>query len=69
MYIDNVSLGAVQAPFKPGTTKLVGLGVPTTISVSVGRSYSVLVGGSYAGTAGVPPSEYWQRIDVVASAG
>ncbi|MDV3243680.1 MAG: hypothetical protein LYZ66_00730 [Nitrososphaerales archaeon] len=69
VYIDNVSVGAVQGPFESGVPKQVGLGVPTTITVSVKQSYRVLVGGVYTDSAGKTAAEYWQAFDVVAAGG
>jgi hypothetical protein len=67
VYLDNVSLGVVEGPFAPGAPKLVSLAVPTTIAVSAGQSYGVVVEGVYTDSSGAVTAEYWQAFDVVAS--
>jgi hypothetical protein len=69
VYIDNISLGEVKGPFASGTPKLVALGVPTTITVTPGVSYEVVVEGVFSGSLGTASTEYWQSFSVVASAG
>jgi len=69
VYVDNVSLGVVQGPFASGAPKPVAVGVPTTITVNPGSSYSVVVEGILTDSAGVATSEYWQSISVVATGG
>ena len=65
VYIDNISLGAVDGPFAPGVPKLVALGVPTTINVTPGASYGIVVQGTFAESA----TDYWQSVSVVATGG
>ena len=69
VYIDNISLGEVKGPFASGTPKLVALGVPTTITVTPGVSYEVVVEGVFAGSLGTSSTEYWQSFSVVAAGG
>lgn len=69
VYMDNVSLGEVEGPFEQGTPRLVALGVPTTITVTPGMSYEVVVEGTYPASSSAPQLEYWQSISVVASGG
>lgn len=68
VFFDNVSLGFDEGPFAPGVGKTVGVGVPTTITVAVGQSYSILVEGVYVNAAtGQTTADYWQSLEVVAS--
>lgn len=69
VYIDNISLGEVKGPFASGTPKLVSLGVPTTINVTPGVSYEVVVEGVFAGSSGAGSTDYWQSFSVVAVGG
>lgn len=69
VYIDNVSIGTVQGPFASGIPRSLSLGVPTTIDVTPGVTYTVIVEGVFSGGSGVAPSDYWQSINVVAVAG
>lgn len=67
VFIDNVSLGTVEGPFAPGVPRLVSLGVPTTIIVTPGVSYGVVVEGIFSDSSGAATAEYWQSITVVAT--
>ena len=69
VYIDNISMGTVEGPFPPGTPKPVALGVPTTIDVTPGVTYSVVVEGIFNSSSGGSSSGYWESISVVAVAG
>lgn len=69
VFIDNVSLGAVEGPFAPRVPRLVSLGVPTTISVTPGVIYSVVVEGIFNDSSGAAFAEYWQSTAVVAVGG
>jgi hypothetical protein len=69
VYVDNVSLGAVEGPFASGVPRLVSLGVPTTISVTPGVSYSVVVEGVFSASSGAVSAVYWQSISIVATGG
>jgi hypothetical protein len=47
--------------------KLASLGIPTTTTLSVGKSYTVFIEGVYTDSKGNPSAEYWQAMDVAAS--
>ena len=69
VYVDNVSMGTVEGPFASNAPRPVALGVPTTIDVTPGVSYSVLVEGIYGGPSGSASVDYWQSVSVVAVGG
>jgi len=69
VYVDNVSMGAVEGPFASGVPRLVALGVPTTIDVTPGVNYSVIVEGVFGGSSGTASADYWQSVSVVAVGG
>ena len=69
VYVDNVSMGTVEGPFASGVPRSVALGVPTTIDVTPGVSYSVVVEGVFGGSSGTSSADYWQSVSVVAVAG
>jgi len=63
VFIDNISVGTVDGPFAPGVSRPVSLGISTTITITPGESYKVLVEGDFGKQQVV---EYFQSIDVVA---
>jgi hypothetical protein len=69
LYLDNVSLGVVDGPFDLGVARQIAVGVPTTIVVQPGTSYSVVVEGVYTDSSGARTIDYWQSVTVVASSG
>ncbi len=69
VYVDNISMGTVGGPFASGVPRLVALGVPTTIDVTPGVSYTVIVEGVLGGSSGTAPADYWQSVSVVAVGG
>jgi hypothetical protein len=47
LFIGNQSAGEVQGPFKPGINKAVNVTIPSTVSVSKGKTYLLSVEGYY----------------------
>lgn len=65
--LNNVSLGYQNGPFLPNKVTFIELGVPTSILITGGQSYTLLVGGVYQGVPRSTTGVVWVRIDVVAS--
>lgn len=65
--LDNVSMGTVVGPFEAGVNRVVTLGVPTTMTVEKGKSYTIVVEGVYpGGMGGQAELDYWDSVAVVA---
>ena len=47
LYIGNLSAGAIQGPFQPGTKENENVTLPSTISISAGRTYILSIQGNY----------------------
>ena len=50
LFIGNQSAGQVQGPFRPGVNRVVNVTLPSTISVSKGKTYLLSVEGFYGGS-------------------
>ena len=64
IFLDNVSLGVVEGPFSPGSASNVSAGVPTTITLTPGTTYHVVVEGFYLDPAGELTGTYWGSTSV-----
>jgi len=65
--VNNIPIVAENGPFPQGTSKVLFLPVPTTISVNPGGTYLVSVKGTFPGqTEGEPSTSYLQSQNVVA---
>lgn len=61
LFIGNMSAGTVQGPFNPGVNRVVNLTLPTTISISEGKTYLVNVEGFQQNGSVV-----WESVEVSA---
>ncbi len=61
LFVGNMSAGSVQGPFNPGAVRLLNLTLPSTISVSPGKTYVVSVEGFYGGSSAV-----WVSVTITA---
>jgi len=50
LFVGNTSAGQVQGPFRPGINRSVNVTLPSTISISPGKTYVVSVEGEYGGS-------------------
>lgn len=66
VFVDNVSVGVVNGPFAAERPALASLAIPTTITVTQGNTYVILVEGTFVGPAGQTTSNYTQEAVVVA---
>jgi len=64
LFVGNLSAGSVQGPFEPGTTKAINMTLPSTITVTAGRTYLVNVEGHVENGSEV----VWESAEVTATA-
>ena len=50
LFVGNQSAGQLQGPFRPGVNRMVNVTLPSTISVSKGKTYLLSVEGFYNGS-------------------
>jgi hypothetical protein len=67
VFLDNISLGTVEGPFVVNKPAFGYFPVPTTITVTQGSTYTILIEGTFAGPVGQPVSDYLQQTTVEAS--
>lgn len=62
LFIDNTSAGVLQGPFEAGSTRVINVTLPATVSVSAGTTYQLRVEGLYGNN-----SAEWASIEVTAA--
>jgi hypothetical protein len=53
LFINGTSAGTVQGPFQPGQDRMVNVTLPSTISVTPGKTYLLSVDGTYGSGSSV----------------
>jgi hypothetical protein len=67
VFLDNISLGSVEGPFAVNELASGYFPIPTTITVTQGNAYTVLIEGTFAGPAAQHVGDYIQQVSVTAT--
>ncbi|HYC11426.1 MAG TPA: hypothetical protein VEC02_02040 [Nitrososphaerales archaeon] len=66
VFFSGVPIGNLTRTVVPGQSTTAAWAIPTTLNVTIGRSYLIYVSAQYLSPGGGVAAEYWNSIQVVA---